>query len=295
MSFSKDRNIARSLGWFSIGLGLAEVIAPAELSKLIGIQKRPGLLRVFGIREIAAGLAIFTQHNPAEAVWARVAGDAIDLAFLGIAFTSNKTDKERLAIATASVEAVTALDVIYAKKLSAPGGRLVRAQSITVNKQPEEVYQFWRDFSNLPRFMSHLESTEVLSDKRSHWVAKAPAGKKVEWDAEITDDKPNELIAWRSLENADIDNSGVVYFRNAPGGRGTEVHVQIDYSPPGGPLGAEIAKLFGEEPDEQIKGDLYRFKQVLETGEVVHSDASIHKGLYPGRPSEGESFPGSIQ
>jgi uncharacterized membrane protein len=286
MSFSQDRTVARRLGWFSLGLGLAEVIAPAMISRNIGVPERRGLLRVFGIREIAAGLGIFAQHNPAEAVWTRVAGDAIDLAFLGLEFSSRKTNKKRLALAAASVAAVTALDIIYANKLSAPGGQMGRSQSITVNKEPAEVYRFWRDFRNLPRFMTHLESAEILSDKRSHWVAKAPVGKTVEWDAEIIEDKPNELIAWRSLESSEVDNSGIVYFKDAPGGRGTEVHVRINYNPPGGFLGAEIAKLFGEEPEEQIKGDLFRFKQVLETGEVVHSDASIHEGLHPGRPSE---------
>jgi uncharacterized membrane protein len=107
---------------------------------------------------------------------------------------------------------------------------------------------------------------------------------KVEWDAEIAKDMPNQLIAWRSLEGADVDNSGMVRFDRAPGGRGTEVRVEVVYNPPGGALGAGIAKLFGEAPEQQIKGDLRRLKQVLEVGEVVHSDSSIHSGPYPAQP-----------
>jgi uncharacterized membrane protein len=132
--------------------------------------------------------------------------------------------------------------------------------------------------------MAHLESVQVLDDRRSHWKAKAPAGTTVEWDAETIEDRPNELIAWRSLPDATVPNSGTVRFKDAPGDRGTEVLVQLSYQPPGGKVGALIAKLFGEEPKQQVKGDLRRFKQVMETGEIVHSDASIHRGPHPAYP-----------
>ena len=141
-------------------------------------------------------------------------------------------------------------------------------ESFTINKTPWELYQYWRDFKNLPRIMSHLESVAVLDDKRSHWVAKAPAiaGGKVEWDAEIINDEPNALIAWRSLENADVDNAGSVRFVPAADDGGTEVKVVIDYIPPAGRVGKWVAKLFGEAPDQQIQDDLRRFKQIMETG-----------------------------
>ena len=144
-------------------------------------------------------------------------------------------------------------------------------QTFTINKSPEECYRFWRDFKNLPQIMSHLESVQVLDEKRSHWVAKAPsiAGGKVEWDAEIINDEPNALIAWRSLENADVDNAGSVRFVPAPGDRGTEVKVVIDYIPPAGRVGKWVAKLFGEAPDQQIQEDLRKFKRVMETGEFA--------------------------
>jgi uncharacterized membrane protein len=138
----------------------------------------------------------------------------------------------------------------------------------------EEIYSFWRNFENLPQFMYHLESVQVLGSGRSHWVAKAPGGATVEWDAETIEDRPNERIAWRSLPDADVTNSGSVEFRRAPGDRGTEIHVEIQYEPPAGKLGTLVAKLFGEEPSQQVGDDLRRLKQVLETGEIVRSEAS---------------------
>ena len=140
-------------------------------------------------------------------------------------------------------------------------------KSVTINKPPEELYRFWRNFENLPRFMNHLESVTPLGEDRSRWVAKGPAGTRVKWDAEVYNEKENELIAWRSLENADVNNAGSVRFRRAPGGRGTEVKVVLNYEPPGGKIGAAVAKLLGEEPEQQVGEDLHRFKQLMEAGE----------------------------
>jgi uncharacterized membrane protein len=154
--------------------------------------------------------------------------------------------------------------------VSVPAGKGIKVEkSVTVNKSPEELYRFWQNFENLPKFMNHLESVKESGEGRSHWVAKAPAGKTVEWDAEIYNEKENELIAWRSLEGADVDNAGSVRFEPATGGRGTVVRVTLKYDPPGGALGALVAKLFGEEPSQQIEEDLRRFKQVMEAGEAA--------------------------
>lgn len=151
-----------------------------------------------------------------------------------------------------------------------PLGRSIHVErSITVGKAPEEVYRFWRNFENLPGFMQHLESVTTLDEGRSHWAAKAPAGTTVEWDAEIVDDQPNQRIAWESLPGAAVENSGVVEFHPAPGDRGTELRVTFDYKPPAGALGAVVARLFGEEPLQQVQDDLRHFKQMLETGEVA--------------------------
>lgn len=141
-------------------------------------------------------------------------------------------------------------------------------KAVTIEKSPEELYAFWRSFENLPRFMNHLESVETLPDGRSRWVAKAPLGQTVEWDAEIVEEREGEFIAWRSLEGASVASTGSVRFKAAPAGRGTEVHVSLDYRPPAGALGAAVAKLFGEEPEGQIDDDLSRFKALMEAGEV---------------------------
>ncbi len=146
-------------------------------------------------------------------------------------------------------------------------------KTVTIqNKSPEELYRVWRDFENLPTFMRHLKSVTVLDDRRSHWVANAPLGASVEWDAEIITDQENQLIAWASVAGADVDNSGFVRFQSARADRGTEVKVVIEYSPPGGGLTAAIAKLFGEEPEQQIGDDLSRFKMLMETGEIATTE-----------------------
>jgi len=152
---------------------------------------------------------------------------------------------------------------------SIPHQRGIKVEkSITINRSPEELYRFWRELENLPRFMDHLESVTQTDQKRSRWAAKGPAGKSVTWEAEIINEKENELIAWRSLPGADVDNAGSVRFDPAPAGRGTEVQVVLEYDPPGGRLGAAVAKLWGEEPEQQIDEDLRHFKQIMEAGEV---------------------------
>ncbi|HZI18811.1 MAG TPA: SRPBCC family protein [Pyrinomonadaceae bacterium] len=156
------------------------------------------------------------------------------------------------------------------ENVSVRADRGIRVErSTTINRPADELYRFWRDFENLPRFMSHLEEVRVMSETRSHWVAKAPAGTSVEWDAEVYNERANELIAWRTLEGADVASAGSVRFDEAPGGRGTVVRVVLRYDPPGGRLGAFVARLFGENPDQQIADDLSRFKQLMETGEVT--------------------------
>ncbi len=170
-------------------------------------------------------------------------------------------------------------------------------QTITIHKSPEEVYQFWRNLENLPRFMRHLESVHEIDNKHSHWVAKAPGGVSVAWKAEIINDIENRLLAWRSLEGSDVDNAGSVQFRPAADNQSTDVKVSLQYNPPGGFVGALIAKIFGEEPSQQIAEDLRGMKQLLETGEMVAWDRqpSGSKGWNRdavGEASE-ESFPAS--
>jgi uncharacterized membrane protein len=141
-------------------------------------------------------------------------------------------------------------------------------ESVIINRPIEQLYRFWRNLENLPQFMRHLASVEKVTDTISHWRAKGPAGTFVEWDGEIFNEIPNKLIAWRSLEGADVVSAGSVKFNPASSGRGTRVTVHLQYSPPGGKLGAAIARLFGADAETEIRDDLWRFKQLLETGEV---------------------------
>jgi uncharacterized membrane protein len=140
-------------------------------------------------------------------------------------------------------------------------------KSVTIDRPAHELYAFWRDFENLPRFMEHLESVTVIDPMRSHWIAKAPVGQRVEWDAEIHNEIPDRLIAWRSLPGSEIPNAGSVHFGHAPDGA-TEVRVVLSYEPPAGRVGDAVARLFGEAPSQQVADDLRRFKQVMEAGEV---------------------------
>jgi uncharacterized membrane protein len=145
-------------------------------------------------------------------------------------------------------------------------------KTVTINKSAEELYRFWHNFENLPTFMKHLKSVKVYNEKRSHWIANAPLGNSVEWDADILEDRENEFISWASVEGADVDNSGFVRFKKAPGDRGTEVKVVLEYNPPGGALAATVAKLFGEEPEQQIGDELRRFKMLMEAGEIATTE-----------------------
>jgi uncharacterized membrane protein len=142
-------------------------------------------------------------------------------------------------------------------------------EAFTINRRPDELYGFWRKLEQLPAFMGHLVSVTQLDERRSHWVARAPAGRTVEWDAEIVNEIPNELIGWRTIDRADVISAGSVHFKAAAGNRGAEVRVRLQYSPPAGKLGAGIAWLLGHEPSQTIKEDLRRFKQLMEAGELA--------------------------
>ncbi len=143
---------------------------------------------------------------------------------------------------------------------------------VTINRSPEELFIYWRNFENLPKFMNHLESVTVQDDKHSHWVAKAPLGKTAKWDAEIINLVPAKLIAWQSVPGSGIASAGTVRFEPTPGNRGTEVRVNLEYNPPAGAVGVAVARLLGEEPRVQIAEDLRRFKNLMETGEIPISE-----------------------
>ena len=152
-------------------------------------------------------------------------------------------------------------------------------RSTTIAMGPAELYRFWRNFENLPRIMAHLESVTVLDDRRSRWKAKAPAGQSVEGDAEIIHEEPNHVVSWRSVDEATVPNAGSVHFDDAGAGRGTVVRVVLEYQPPAGKIGQWVAKLFGEDPDTQVREDLRRFKAMMETGEVPNSRSATGSAL----------------
>ena len=295
MATQNGERLAKGLGWFSIGLGVAELVAPGAVTRFIGVEdgsKRRAVARLYGLREIAAGIGILAQPQRAGWIWGRVAGDALDLSSLGSALQSNDTNRTRVAISLAALAGVTALDVLCAEQLSeshsrnALAGRMGRVVStVIIDRSPEELYQFWSDVANLPKFMRNLESVQRLGEHRTHWRVKALGGKIVEWDAETTEDQPNSKIAWRSIPGSGIENSGSVRFDRAPGGRGTLVRLEMRYSLPGGALATNVAKLFHREPGQQIAENLRAFKQLMETGEIIQSDASIHPNMHAARPA----------
>jgi uncharacterized membrane protein len=207
-----------------------------------------------GVREIVTGLGLLSERAPGAWAWARVAGDAMDLALLGAATSSPDADPRRIAATTAGVLGVTALDVYSGQRLAATAAaaapRIAVTHTITINSAPDELYRFWKNLENLPLFMEHLESVSEVNERVSHWIAKAPAGVSVEWDAEIVDDQPERSIGWRTLPGSQVKHEGMVSFEPAAGG-------------------VWIARMFGEEPALQVADDLRRLKQLLETGEVA--------------------------
>jgi uncharacterized membrane protein len=263
----------QALACLSIGLGLVEVLAPRRLGRLIGAGDHPTLFRLCGLREIASGIALLSPRAAPNAAISRLAGDALDMALLGAAIASRKGRPARLALAATTVLGVAAVDAYATRRHSrterAAAEPVPVSISIAINSTPEKLYVFWRDFENLPRFMRHLESVTRTGERTSRWAARAPGGGVVEWDSEIVEERPNELIAWRTLPGSDVEHRGRVSFELLGDDRGSIVHVELVYESPGGRIGAGLARLAGEEPDLQIRRDLRNLKQLLETGEVA--------------------------
>lgn len=281
-SFPDGRGAARGLGWFSIGLGLAEVLAPRMVAKTVGARRHDKLIRGYGMREIATGIGILSNPQPAGWLWMRVAGDAVDLASLRRAGKGRRNGRGKRLFGAASVAGVTMLDIVCAARLSKEeSGRTWRRAeaNMAVDRPPDECYQFWANFENLPRFMSYLQSVTTTSDGRSHWIAAGPGDSRIEWDAVAEENVPNRRITWRSIDGSSVWHSGSVEFEPEPAGHGTVVRVQMDYGHPFQALGP-LAKLLGKDPEQMIRKELRRFKQVMETGEVLTTE---------GQPSGRES------
>jgi uncharacterized membrane protein len=287
-------DVPRALGFVSVGLGLAGLLAPRSLGQAIGMPGHETLLRLIGVRELASGAGLLTQQKASRWLWSRVAGDAMDLALLGTALRPSNPARGRAAGATLAVAAIAAIDVAASlRETSQPRAAFRMARkaeekivehTVGVNRSPEECYAFWRDVANLPKFSAMLEKVTPIDERRSHWVLRGPGGAKIEWDSEITVDRPGERLAWHSL-SGDVKHAGTVRFERAPGGRGTFVSAMMHYQPTGGRIATALAKLTGRDPNHVVREDLRRFKSLIETGEVPSTR---------GQPSGRRSFIGRM-
>jgi len=248
-----------------------------------------------GVRRVGGDTSIAAHRNVGDAErWASVVGGAalaiygLDrrdlggglLAVLGAELmrrgaTGHCLLYEALNVSTASDATARGphRDLPASRAATLRASRAVKVEhTLTVKRPAEELYAFWRDPANIPRVLEFVESVEIMGDTRAHWRAHRPGGKTIEWDAEIINEIPGELLAWKSVGDADIPNAGSLHFRAAPNGRGTEVRIVFEYEPPGGHLGAWVAKLVKENPDAQVRDALRRFKQLAETGEIVTTE-----------------------
>lgn len=161
-------------------------------------------------------------------------------------------------------------------RLHASSAPMIASSTMQVNCTPQQAFEFWRNFENLPLFMHHVDNVSILDERRSRWVAAGPLGSRIRWDAEIVAERPGELISWRSLPDSDIEVDGYVEFRHAPGQRGAFVSANIIYSPPAGKLGGAIARLLGKDPGFLMRQDLRRFKALIEAGEIPTVEGQSH-------------------
>lgn len=282
------QRLPQLLGWVSLGLS-ASAVLPEQVAALAGLGTTPrarAVAQAAGVRELVHAAGLVRGRHP-RWVLTRVAGDAMDLAVLVHALRrepprtrawrrSSGEDRERTVVTTAVVAGITLLDLYAARRVRRAGRRteVEMIGAVTINKTPDEVYAAWRRLEDLPKVLAHVEKVRERSGGRTHWTVTGPFGSTVEWDATITDDRPGERLAWRSLPGARVENEGRVAFTPAPGDRGTEMRAVIRYAAPGGKLGAALARFAGEDPHQQLDDDLRRFKQVVETGEVVRSEGA---------------------
>lgn len=288
----------RLLGWVSLGLGVAQLVAPNAVRRMSGVDDSPTsreVVPLVGTRELFHAAGLLTSRRIGPWAWTRVVGDAMDLTSLAVALTHHHgRRRRRLVGVTTAVAGITAMDLLTAVEATHPAelraGVTELTAATTIRRPASEVYAFWRHLENLPKFMAHLDEVRPTGDRTSHWRARAPFGRTVEWDAEIIEEVPDQLLAWRSTGDADVPNKGQVRFVPAPDGVSTEVHVRLGYDIPGRAIGKAAAKYFGAEPHQQLDDDLRRLKQVLEAGEVIRSDGAPWgkraRREFPQRPAQ---------
>lgn len=268
------QHLGAFLGAFSLGLGLAEVAAPRWVARQAGIPaSSANLVRLCGVREILTGIGVLTPGTRTGGLWARVAGDALDLALLGSSFGKSGANAERLGIASAAVLGVSALDLLGAMKTEGSDGHIlpllsrepaIARATVAINRPAGDLYRYWRDFRNMPRFMRMIRSVEILDDRRSHWTTKAIGGRSIEWTSEVSRDLPDEGISLRSVDPSDTEHSGSVTFSPLPAERGTSVSVEIS-----SPRANALLEIFASK---KLHSDLRRFKQLIEIGEILTTE-----------------------
>lgn len=274
------RTAARLHGILGLGLGLVMLASTRSFARWIGVhpsEQEVTVIRAVGLRGLVTSAGLLLTGDTRWRA-ARIMGFLGDIGLLSMTasdaglrrrLTRHPVDAARVRQVRTWLIGIVAIELGAALIRRGTAGRSGRRpirvrQSITIHRPVEEVYRFWRDLENLPRFMRHLEAVEVADDRHSHWRAAGPAGTSVEWDARIEEDRPGERISWRSEEDAEVPNEGTVTFRPARRAEGTEVVVELEYRPPGGRVGAAVASLLGEEPSRQTRDDLRRLKDVLE-------------------------------
>lgn len=305
-------DLARMLGWVSLGLGIAGLMMPRRLARSAGIVQGERWLQAIGTRELISGAGILMRPHKPGWLWSRVAGDAMDLVLIALAarrhathtrMQSRESDaSRRLGMLSAALAGISVLDLLVAWDHTArlrrvptvPGkthtGVLHVKKSLDVNCSPEKCYRFWRDVENFPRFMPHVERVESIDATHSKWQVRGPLRQTFQWDAALTSDVPGQQLGWETTSGSAVTHTGVVRFSPAPGNRGTRVEVAFTFHPPLGKAGLMLARLTDEEPSQQLSEDLRRFKQLIETGEISTTIGQpagqrsaigrmVHKGL----------------
>jgi uncharacterized membrane protein len=284
---TEGAGLSRTLGWLAVAAGLTDLAVPTLMARAAGLKPntRTSLgVRAMGAHSLASGLAILLRPRRPAPMWVRFAGDFLDLGVFGLLARSRTGSKPRIGATLLAMAARTTLDAIASHQVQQHHDAVNRPviSSVTINKPPGEVYAYFRQLEQLPLFMTYLAEVRQTGPRTSHWVAKLPVVGNVAWDAEITEEKPGEVIAWRSAEGSPITMQGRATFVRAPGRNMTELRVELKVGLMGKPSAA-LAKLLTRP---EIKGDLRRLKQVMETGEVLRSDASVHRLPHPAQPPD---------
>ena len=292
--------LGTSLTLMGMGVGLAELAAPAAVGRAVGLATKGGIgdvgMRLIGARGLALGLATLLRRQRGGWLWARVGGDVLDLALLGMALgrsgrRGRRQRSLRLPLALGVAAGITVVDLVRAVRTTRANRAAARTASeniaglaVTIDRSATDVYSFLRNPANLTRFLSNVDSVQVRGDGRAELAIKGPVGPKFRCRATIIDSQPGESLNWIvTTEAGDPFCGGTMRLSQAPGERGTEVHLALDgmMSPSGGGIGGSIVRLWTRE---SLRNDLRRLKQVLEVGEVTKSDASVHRGMHPARP-----------